>query len=388
MTPPQSPPAPSDLHRPAVATTETDEAKERREAVFRKCTRFLFGHGLADPRAALAAALAEAGADERPDFYGSGPVLSDFEAHVAKLLGKPAAVFMPSGTMAQQIALRIFCDRNGCSTVGFHPTSHLHIHERQALSHLHGMRSCPIGIRQELISLADLHSVHEPLAALLLELPQREIGGQLPAWDELCAQVAWARERQVAVHLDGARLWEAQPYYQRSHADISALFDTVYVSFYKGVGAIAGAILAGPSDIIAEARVWLRRHGGNLIHLYPYVLSARAALRERLPRFAEYCARARQYADALRPIPGVAIVPDPPQTPMMHLYLSGTQEAILQASEDVAADTGTCLVRRLRPADAPGTCVLEFTVGDGSAELPPAELGALFARLMAAARAR
>ena len=359
---------------------------ERRDAVFRKCTRFLFGHGPTGPQAGLSHALAEVTADERADFYGAGALITDFEDHVAALLGKPAAVFMPSGTMAQQIALRIYCDRNGCSTVAYHPTSHLQLHERQALAYLHGMRACLVGVRPKLLTRADLSTVHEPIAALLLELPQREIGGQLPSWDDLCAQVSWARERDVALHLDGARLWEAQPFYGRSHAEIAELFDTVYVSFYKGLGAIAGAVLAGPADIIAEARVWLRRHGGNLIHLYPYVLSARARLRERLGRFAEYHQRALAYADVLRAIPGVAILPDPPQTPMMHLYLRGADEAILQASEDIAAETGVALIQRLRPADAPMTCVFEFTVGDGSRDLPAAELGVLFGRLMDAAR--
>jgi hypothetical protein len=81
--------------------------------------------------------------------------------------------------------------------------------------------------------------VAEPLAALLVELPQREIGGLLPAWDDLVAQVGWARDRDTAVHLDGARLWEAAAGYERSPAEVAALFDSVYVSFYKGIGALA-----------------------------------------------------------------------------------------------------------------------------------------------------
>ena len=71
------------------------------------------------------------------------------------------------------------------------------------------------------------------------------------------------------MHMDGARLWESAPFYGRSYAEIAALFDTVYVSFYKGVGAIAGAALAGPADFIAEARVWQRRHGGDLVNSTP-----------------------------------------------------------------------------------------------------------------------
>ena len=94
-------------------------------------------------------------------------------------------------------------------------------------------------------------------------MPQREIGGQLPSWSDLEAQVAWARDRGVAVHMDGARLWESGPFYERSYAEIAALFDSVYVSFYKGIGAIAGAALSGPAPFIGEARLWQRRSGGR-----------------------------------------------------------------------------------------------------------------------------
>src|SRR5579871_7536 len=111
---------------------------------------------------------------------------------------------MPSGAMAQQIALRICSERKNCRTVGFHPTCHVEIHEKKGYQLLHGLHGYLAGDRERLISLADVQSVAEPIAALLLELPQREIGGQLPTWDELQAQTAWAREQGVAVH-DGWR---------------------------------------------------------------------------------------------------------------------------------------------------------------------------------------
>ena len=178
------------------------------------------------------------------------------------------------------------------------------------------------------MTLNDLKSVAEPLAALLLKLPQREIGGQLPTWEELTALVGWARERGVPTHLDGARLWEGQPFYGREYAEIAALFDTVYVSFYKVLNGIAGAILAGPADVIAEARVWQRRHGGNLVHLYPYVLSAQKGLDQHLDRMNAYWSRAKEIAAALTVFPQIEIVPDPPQTNMMHLFLQGERDRL------------------------------------------------------------
>ncbi len=84
----------------------------------------------------------------------------------------------------------------------------------------------------------------------------------MPAWNELREIAAIAQARGVKLHMDGARLWEArEAYAPHSFADVCAHFDSVYVSFYKGIGALAGAMLLGPEDFIAEARVWRRRHG-------------------------------------------------------------------------------------------------------------------------------
>ncbi|HLI07996.1 MAG TPA: beta-eliminating lyase-related protein [Ktedonobacteraceae bacterium] len=128
----------------------------------------------------------------------------------------------------------------------FHPTCHLEIHEQHGYQRLHHLPGILLGESQRLLTLEDVKKVAEPLAALLIELPQREIGGQLPAWEDLTALTDRARERGIVLHLDGARLWECQPFYGREYRKIAALFDTVYVSFYKILGGIAGAVLAAP----------------------------------------------------------------------------------------------------------------------------------------------
>ena len=132
-------------------------------------------------------------------------------------------------------------DRSGRRGVAWHPTCHLEIHESRAYQLLHGLHARTVGAPDRLLTLADLEEVKETLGTLLLELPQREIGGQLPAWEELEAQVGWARERGLAVHLDGARLWEARTFYERPLSEIAGLFDSVYVSFYKGLGGMPAA---------------------------------------------------------------------------------------------------------------------------------------------------
>ena len=209
-------------------------------------------------------ALAER-AGARMDVYGGGESVKRLESRVAGLLGKEAAVLFPSGTMAQQVALRIWCERSGRWTVGFHPQCHLDVHEERGYEHLHGMHARPIGNRDRLIARADLDEVREPLGALLLELPQRDLGGQLPAGATCAPRRAWARANGVALHLDGARLWQCGPFYRRPLHEIAALFDTVYVSLYKDLGGLGGCVLAGPEDVIAEARVWRVRHGGRLV---------------------------------------------------------------------------------------------------------------------------
>src|SRR5947209_20383091 len=96
------------------------------------CTRYLSGHGVRPVRETLAALVEEAGEAERADQYGVGDIVQGLESRIAELLGKEAALFFPTGTMTQQIALRLWCDRAGRPAVAFHPTCHLEIHEQHA----------------------------------------------------------------------------------------------------------------------------------------------------------------------------------------------------------------------------------------------------------------
>lgn len=353
------------------------------------CQHFLSGHHRANfsPHQMLTKLAALADAELRADRYGTGELISGFESEIATLLGKEAAVFMPSGTMCQQIALRIWSERKHTRNVAFHPKSHLEIHEHKAYQLLHGLHGVLIGSPDRLITFDDLQAVHQPLATLLLELPQREIGGQLPTWEQLTAIVEWARERGIAVHLDGARLWECQPFYKRSYAEIAALFDSVYVSFYKVLGGIAGAVLAGPKEIIAEARIWQRRHGGNLIHLYPYVLSAQHGLATRLDRMAAYHHKAIEIGRILNAFEDIEVVPDSPQTNMMHVYLRGEREQLEAAVLQIAQEHRTWLFYPLMPTPLPNYHRFEMWVGDATLELPNERINELFAELLTRAHA-
>ena len=349
-----------------------------------QCTRFLIGHPQNRWTAQrLLAELSEwANPDLVPDMYGQGELIEGFEAEIASLLGKEAAVFMPSGTMCQQIALRIWAERKGIHRVAFHPKCHLEIHEHKAYQILHGLHGVLVGSPDCLLTLDDLERVKEPLAALLLELPQREIGGQLPAWQELKKIIDWASQRGIATHLDGARLWECKPFYQRDYAEIASLFDTVYVSFYKILGGIAGAVLAGPSDLIAESRIWQRRHGGNLVRMYPFVLSAKKGIVERLGRMHDYHQKALEIAAVLKSFPQIDVVPNPPHTNMMHVYIRGNRERLEAAALGIARETQTWLFYPLMPSPIANCWKFEWTVGDATLELTQPEIAELFKTLL------
>jgi threonine aldolase len=362
--------------------------EERARKAIREAERFLNAwHGGPGPGGRLLELAEATGEDERFDRYGTGERIERLERRVAELLGKEAAVFMPSGTMAQPIALRIWSERRGIGTVAFHPTCHLELHEEKAYQRLHGLHAKLVGDPHRLIALGDLEGIREPVAALLLELPQREIGGLLPTWDDLGAQVAWARERAVALHLDGARLWEAQPFYGRPHAEIAALFDSVYVSFYKGLGGMAGAALAGDAELIAEARVWQRRQGGNLVTMHPYVVAAETALDSRLARMPVHAAHARALAAALRELEGVEVVPDPPQTPLFHVLLRGDHERLVDAALEIAEERKVFLFADPSATTSPSWQKLEMMVGEVTLGLEPDEVAGLFAEVLARASA-
>ncbi len=341
------------------------------------CTRALTGHG---PTRA-ADLLATIAPDTAVDRYGAGGVVTELEDEVASLLAQPAAMYLPSGTMAQQAVLRVHAGRTGRRTVVFHPEAHLDRHEGRALERLHGLVGRPVGDRARLLTLDDLRAVAEPPAALVLELPQRDLGGSLPGWDDLQAQTAWARERGAAVHLDGARLWEAAAGYGRPPAEVAALFDTTYVSFYKGIGALAGCCLAGPEDVVAEVREWRSRMGGTLFGLWPGAASALHCLRLRLPRMPAYLDRAREVADAVRDLPGVTVVPDPPQTPMLHLLLRTSPEAFLQAARGLA-EQGLWTWPEAASTTDPAVVRVELPVGDATLALGLDEVRSAVAALL------
>ncbi|MFG2224977.1 threonine aldolase family protein [Streptomyces sp. NPDC048644] len=333
------------------------------------------------PHRMLRAMLEALPADGLPD----DPV-AELERRMCRLLGTEAALLFPTGTMAQQVALRLHAERRGTRTFAAHPLTHLEVWEERGYAAVHGLRFRPVGDRDHLLTTADLNAVTEPLAALLLELPQRDIGGQLPSWDDLVAQVAWARERGAAAHLDGARLWEAQPFYGRPHAGIAALFDTVYVSLYKGLEGIRGAILASDARTIDDAALWRHRLGGTIDDAWPLAAAALVGLDTVAGRMSVFRDHAVAVAAALRADGVVRVVPDPPQTPLFHIHVPAAPEATEDAAQEILREHGVQLYLRLRTSPYEGHCSFEVCVGENAMEFAPGEVAALMRDLVHRAR--
>ncbi|AQQ54023.1 threonine aldolase family protein [Planococcus lenghuensis] len=336
----------------------------------------LAGHGKRTARI-LKEAFAQVDDGLKSDHYGEGQVIDAFQDKMAKLLGKEETVFFPSGTMAQQIALRIWSDEEGIRKVGYHPLSHLEIHEENGLQELHGIQSILLADRNSIITLEDIVNMQEKVACILLELPQREIGGQLPDYKTLEDISAYCREHGIRLHLDGARLLEVLPYYGKTAAEISALFDSVYISVYKGIGGIAGAVLAGNAEFIQQSKVWKRRHGGDLISLYPYIVSADYYFDQRVNQMRRYYEDATELAGYFNNVPAVTTLPEVPVSNMFHVHIALPEE---QAAEAIAAaqeQTGIGITGYVRKIDD-HNCYFEVSLGDQYANLSAAEVRKVF----------
>ena len=274
-------------------------------------------HGSRD----AASYLDEIPRDADPDQYGEGGVVAELETEIAKLLGKPAAAFMPGGTMAQQIALRIHADRRGRRTVVFHPYCHLDSHEERGFERLHDLHGVPVGDREQLLTLDALQSVAEPPAALLSSFPARPRRTASAMGGPRRAGRVGARPRGGGAHGRGAAVGLRGLLRQVDGGDLRAVRHGVRVVLQaarrparalprrpggrRGRGrGVAAPARRDPLRHVAERRLRLER--------------AAAAV----PPHPRYRRHALAVADALRDLDGVDIVPDPPQTTMMHLVFA------------------------------------------------------------------
>ena len=349
------------------------------QEAFNNSTYQLPGHGRRNVQV-LKDAFEKTDGQLDSDIYGTGKVIEEFQDKMAAFLGKEKAVFFPSGTMAQQIALRIWCDEKGLTKVAYHPLSHLEIHEEDVLKELHKIKTVLLADETRVIELEDVVSMEDQVACLLLELPQREIGGQLPSYETLEAISSHCRMNGIKLHLDGARLLEVLPYYEKTASEVCELFDSVYLSFYKGIGGIAGAILAGEETFIGKSKVWKRRYGGDLISLYPYIISADHYFNMKSHKMPEYYKNARELAEFYNSCHNVSTLPDIPVSNMFHVHFPYPKDEIEPVLIEMMHETGMGLINHLKSIKE-NSCYFEVSIGDRYEEVPKENLKKAFIQL-------
>ncbi|HVH81208.1 MAG TPA: aminotransferase class I/II-fold pyridoxal phosphate-dependent enzyme, partial [Stellaceae bacterium] len=191
------------------------------------------------------------------DDYSRDGIVAELEARMAALLGKEAAVFLPTGTLANHLAVRRLA-RNG-NRVLVQAESHLYNDEGDCAQQLSGFNLVPLAPGRATITLAEIERaaagasemrVAAPVGAISIETPVRRVAGDAFDPTELRAISAFARARGIGLHLDGARLLLEAAYSGIAPAETAGLFDTVYVSLWKYLNAASGAILAGPRDLL------------------------------------------------------------------------------------------------------------------------------------------
>lgn len=314
----------------------------------------------------IAQFMEQNGYDE--EYYLSGKAIHDLEEKLSKLFGKQATAWFPSGTMAQGIAGRLYADQQNSKSILLHPTSHLLLHEEGSYSKVHELHAVQKGEWRETLTAGML----EPgLAAAIIEMPQRHSGGKLPSWKELAALKKRAKELDIPLHMDGARIWSARPYYNnRSYREIADGFSSLYISLYKDIGAISGAALLGDQAFIDEAKTWRARMGGLLPGAWVEICDTLRLLDRRIEQMPTFVKHAQVLAKTTSE-QGINLDPTIPHVNMFHILLPLKASVAEQARDHIAQTMGIWLGNRFWDYEGPDRCAFELTIGEKALDLPP-----------------
>lgn len=286
------------------------------------------------PSDAMRRAMAEAPVGD--DQYGEDPTIHRLHQRVAEMLGKEAALFVPSGTMANQIALKLLT-RPGDDVI-VSQESHAVWHESGASAANSGVQFTPVG-KGGLFTAADVraackppgHVIYPPTTLVEVENTHNRGGGRLfPAGDAsaICAE---ARRLGLSTYLDGARLFNASVATGVSLAELAAPFDLVSISLSKGLGAPVGSVLAGRAADIARGVRHRRMLGGAMRQSGILAAAGLYALEHNIPRLAEDHANARLIADRLLRSPAVELDPVTVETNILVFQVPDAPRAVERA---------------------------------------------------------
>jgi threonine aldolase len=304
------------------------------------------------PSAAMRRAMADAPVGD--DQYGEDPSVNRLQERMADLLGKETALLVPSGTMANQIALKILTHPGDEVVLG--EEAHIVWHEAGAGAANSGVQFLPVG-RGGLFTAADLraafkpagHIVYPPTGLVAVENTHNRGGGVVFPQSDAVAIGAAARELGIDSYLDGARLFNAAAASSHSLAAMAAPFDLVSVALSKGLGCPVGSVLAGRRETIARAVRARRMFGGAMRQSGILAAAGLWALDHNLDRLAEDHANARLLAERLAGLPGVGLDLATVQTNIVIFHL---EEGMPDAAAIVA---GAAAVEVLVSAFGPRT---------------------------------
>jgi threonine aldolase len=286
--------------------------------------------------AALLNQLVEA-AGFAPDSYSLGGIVEQLEAECARVLGKERAIFMPTGTLANHMAVRALA--GGSSRVIVQEESHFYQDEGDCAQTLSALTLIPLAPGRATFSADDVQRVIDQttagrvvsrLSVIAIESPVRRKQGEQFDAAELKKIIALARREGIRLHLDGARLFLQAAYTGESVADYARPFDTVYVSLYKYFNAASGAILAGPRELLDGMYHGRRMFGGGLNHVWPFALVARHYLDGFSDRYSRAVRTAEEWIGALGRHGAFTIDRVPSGTNLFRLRVSGTDPAAFQ----------------------------------------------------------
>jgi threonine aldolase len=272
------------------------------------------------PEMRQAMAQAEVG----DDVYGEDPTINRLEELAASMLGKEAAVFVPSGTMANLVALLSHTERGDEVIVGH--GSHIFLNEVASAAVVGGLQFQPINDDSGHVTCEQVEeairgqNIHWPRTRLLcLENTHNRAGGVAQALDETRALLELAKSRGIRTHLDGARLFNAATYLGLPAAALAEGFDSVYVCLSKGLAAPVGSLTCGSREFVERARKYRKMLGGGMRQAGIIAAAGITALEKMTGRLADDHRTARRIAEGLAQIPGIEIDPDRVQTNIIRL---------------------------------------------------------------------
>ena len=286
------------------------------------------------PTAAMREAMVTAQLGD--DVFGDDPTVNALQARIAELLGKEAAIFVPTGTQSNLVAIMSHCGLGDEYIVG--QMAHTYRWEGGGAAVLGSVQPQPLEHQPDgSLALQDIEAAIKPIdshfaRSRLLAL-ENTIGGKVLPMTYLAEATALARRRGMATHLDGARLFNAavalggDP--KARAREMAQLFDTVSVCFSKGLGAPVGSALVGPRELIGRAHRWRKMLGGGMRQSGLLAAAVLHALEHHVDRLADDHALALRLARGLQGLPGLTV--EPPQTNIVFADLQGERAADLMA---------------------------------------------------------